>query len=77
MSDKRLLVQKCHLHEVLDMSESTVKNLINQGLFPPPAGKIGNRFVWSISDLNLWIDLELPGEKVFVERKKDLTINRE
>ncbi len=73
MSNKRLLVQKAHLPETLDVCMSTIDKWIDTNRLPQPVGKAGNRFLWSIDDLKLWVSLNMPSNKEFEEHKKLLT----
>ena len=67
-----LLLPRKKLSEVLCISEREVTRWENENRLPKFTQQIKRTKFWSYSDLELWIELGMPYQQEFEERKKTL-----
>ena len=60
------------LAECLGVSRDTIRNMRSDGELPPIIPTKRRIVRWTVDDIDLWFELDCPGEKDFVDFKGDL-----
>lgn len=54
------LVTTVEIAERIGKSRQRVHQMVQEGKFPEPAGRVGNRLVWQAADVDSWMERNMP-----------------